>query len=608
MTHDEGEGSDTRRRMQETRLHAIAPLALACFFLLLIPGCVYFNSYYNAQRYFRQAEKARKQEQGLEGASALRPQGAQYSSRGAPPPRSARNTGRPGARAGRGSASGLYDKAARKASLVLEKYEDKELVDESDLVDDALFILGRAFYWQRDYRDAARSFADLENNFPNSDYAEPAKYWRGLAYEGMGVPSEAEGLYRELTDGAEESTAAKAGLRLGELAFEKEDFRTAILEFHATLEAFPDTELEARLWMRLGESHRALDNPARRDSALASFERALDSNPKDEVEYLARLNRGRVLYEQGQAEDGLEAYTKLLKDGRFRSYEGQTRLLLGDFYRDRDLFDEAIDEFTRVRDDFPQTDVSAMALYKTGILFLQERGERIRAQEYLEEVSTEKRGSEAALLAQEIRRDLTQLDRLRAEIHKADSLAAVAVVDSLAAVAVADSHAALQDSAALDSASADGTPADSTAPDVSPSPAGSDAAGSRASMARGRRKPGQEKKTLLETHFAVAEMYRDRLAMADSAAFFYAEILRRFPERGHRPRALYSLAWVHLDMRQDSEAAGPVLEQLIEAFPGSDQANAGRRLLGLEERTSAEDAAAVEYASIESIMSSPLFQ
>ena len=74
-----------------------------------------------------------------------------------------------------------------------------------------------------------------------------------------------------------------------------------------------------------------------------------------------------------------------------------------------------------MRDDFPLTEVSAMALYRTGLLYLQEQSERERAQEYLEEVSKEKRGSEGAILAQDVLRDLNELDRLRAEIHRADS-------------------------------------------------------------------------------------------------------------------------------------------------------------------------------------------
>ena len=48
------------------------------------------------------------------------------------------------------------DKALRKASVVLEKHP------ESDLVDDAMFLAGRVLFRLRDYAYGARSFQDLE--------------------------------------------------------------------------------------------------------------------------------------------------------------------------------------------------------------------------------------------------------------------------------------------------------------------------------------------------------------------------------------------------------------------------------------------------------------
>ena len=50
------------RRAMRPRLKGTA-LLVACCLLSQVPACIYFNTYYNAQKYFRQAEKARKQQE-----------------------------------------------------------------------------------------------------------------------------------------------------------------------------------------------------------------------------------------------------------------------------------------------------------------------------------------------------------------------------------------------------------------------------------------------------------------------------------------------------------------------------------------------------------------
>jgi TolA-binding protein len=161
-----------------------------------ITSCVYFNTYYNAEKYFRQAEKARAEAE-AQGAGA----------------RDARS---------RSQYVILYDKAVRKASIVLEKYPD------SDLIDDAMFIAGRALYWQRDYQYAMRSFRDLELNFPESEYSDRARLWRGRTLVALGLAADARALFSDLMrEGSH--VGDRAGMRQGELAAGEGDRRAAIL-------------------------------------------------------------------------------------------------------------------------------------------------------------------------------------------------------------------------------------------------------------------------------------------------------------------------------------------------------------------------------------------
>ena len=615
-------------------LRHFTPAAAALLFCAtVLGGCVYFNTYYNAQRYFRQAEKARKEIERQQPERKGREEGR------------SRTYGRQQRSRGGKDPNQLYDQAARKASKVLEKHRD------SDLVDDAMFLLGRAFYWQGHYRDAARSFRDLETNFPESEYFTRSRYWRGLCLEGQGAYAEARSIYRALFSAGDADIAALAGMRLGEMAFEQEEYASAIQEYRSTLEGFPKAANRAELWLRLGEAAVALEDSSLFATAAEAFSEVLRESPGNRVEYRARLEQGRLFYQMGEVEEAKDTYLRLLREGSFRTFEGQTRLLIGQYYEDQGLPEEALREFTRVRDDFPQTDASAMAVYRTALIYLSRNADRVGAREYLETVPAEKRNSEAAELAKETLSDLVEVEKLLHKIHVADSLdavdAAAADTAGLAAAATSDSASvagaatASSDTAftdrevdraipdlesppvlPADSAKVAGAvtgPTDGTSvrevdqalagaelPDVAQDTPVRDqgdgeGAGSRTSVSGGRKKWEDPRKKLDETLLTVAEIYRDRLAMPDSAIHFYLEFTRRFPESHQVPRAFFSIAWIHTEMKGDEESAAPWLHKLTEDFPLTEHANAARELLGNEKDITAEERALEEYERIEEI-------
>ena len=586
-------------------------LALAAGLILSgTVSCVYFNTYYNAEKYFRQAEKARAQVEEGRGGRGGRRAGSSYES--------------------------LYDKAVRKASVVLEKHP------ESELVDDAMFLAGRALYWQRDYAYGARSFQDLEENFPESEYIDRARLWRARCLKALGTEPEARALFTALIIESS-SIGDRAGLELGDMTAAAGGRRDAIYDYRTTLSAFPRTSLADQLWLRIGNAHLALEGRADLDSAVVAYDRALEATRVDSVEYRARLNRGRVLYHQGRPDPALDAYRSLLREGRFRAWEGETRILIGQQYRESGALPEALEEFERVRNDFPGTGVSAMALYETGLVYLQDRGDRQQAQEYFTEVGRERRGSEADSLAREMLKTTERLDDLLHEIYRADSTAAAlqpgaagasetgeadtttalgslpgAATDSLAAAADSTSVPAA-DSAAV----ADAAPRRPPVPEglegyvvavdslgrwvplvARPRPEEGPDEEKRARERRRRQRlqerPGSPKPpTLMDNLFAAAEVYRDRLGLPDSAAVLYKAVADRFPASAQIPRALFNLAWTRIEQGADTTAARPVLERLVADHPTTVHASAARGYLGLPPQASAEEQAAEVFAEIE---------
>ncbi|MEE3234022.1 MAG: tetratricopeptide repeat protein [Candidatus Latescibacterota bacterium] len=496
------------------------------FLLLFSYSCVYFNTFYNAEKYFRQAEKARQGHEKLYAGWELEDDLNDQFQR--PRPQKAEQ---------------LYDKAARKASKVLEKYRD------SDLVDDAMFLMGRSFYWRAEYLRAIQAFRDLEINFPDSEFCTRSRYWRAKCLEDQRIDGQAQALYRELFEEGDDEIAANAGWRLSEMAILREDYVAASRQLQETLESYPNSSITSLLWLKLAVALGALEDSTRFVEIEYALNNVLDGNPDFDQEYRARLNLGKMRYNQGDVEGALGIYLGLLRNSSFRVYEGRTRLLIGRYYEDRGNHEIATNEYEKVRDDFPGSPASAMALYQTGMLHMQLYGDIDLAQEYFHEAGREKSGSQADLLAKQMLGHLNRLNNLTLSIQLADSLAA--------------------DSLTIDSLN-DTTEVD--LPDVSDSVAVSN---------KDTAVVVSRSLETLDELFTIAEIYRDDVGQVDSSIAYYEEIISRYPTSEQLPRALYSIAWILTELNSDPIGAEVFLAELIEQYPTSLQANEARQLLGL---------------------------
>ncbi len=106
---------------------------------ILLAGCAYFNTYYNTQNYFNQGMK-------LVVSDTLKCE------------------------------SEFFDKTIEKATLVIVKYPT------SRWIDDALLLMGVAYYYKGDF---ARSLEKLDvfcQNYPGSGNYPMARYYKGLAH------------------------------------------------------------------------------------------------------------------------------------------------------------------------------------------------------------------------------------------------------------------------------------------------------------------------------------------------------------------------------------------------------------------------------------------
>jgi len=107
-------------------------------------GCVYFNTFYNAETYFRKGMKT-IEESAIENSDEI--------------PSKAKTQ---------------LEKAINKCNIVIEEFPD------SDYIDDAYYIIGKSGFFRSEFTRAEKSFKKLINDFPESEYINESKIW--LAY------------------------------------------------------------------------------------------------------------------------------------------------------------------------------------------------------------------------------------------------------------------------------------------------------------------------------------------------------------------------------------------------------------------------------------------
>jgi len=486
--------------------------------MLLFSNCAYYNTFYNAKKAFKEAEKERAR----------------------------RRTDDPTS-----TEIQKYDKAIEKASKVME------LHPKSRYVDDAIMLVGQAFYYKRDYHKAKRKFEELLTYFPKGGYAAQARLWLGKAHLALNDDAAAEAIFRELASSRKDRSVAEEGqLLVGEVLFKRERFAEALQEYSRAVRVAKSAERRTRAQLRVGECYLRLEDYP---NALGAFGRAARMAPAEKLKREALFQVGVTQKLAGEPREAIRIFTRLLGTAKTDEIP-KLRLEIADGILSSGSTQEAIDEYTAIMKDFPRSDASAKAAFRMGEIYERYIGNFEKAKEFYDKVRTEYARSEVVPQATERSDNLTEVFKLKK--------------------AIADFEARLF-----------GTPADSAAEgkgtkkEEKPKPAPAPAAPAKSSPALAALENPKlsDPERLAQARLLLGELYLLEFSQPDSAVTQYAEVVNRFPETPAAPRALFSLAYILGTKKGDRAQADSLYRQLMEKYPSSPQAvEARKRLKGSE--------------------------
>ncbi|MBN2378347.1 tetratricopeptide repeat protein [candidate division WOR-3 bacterium] len=248
-------------------------LSIIC---LAMTGCAYFNTVYNAKRYYKQ---------GLNKEEA---------SKGA---------GRPD-----------FNLSLEKAVIVARDYPD------SRWIDDAFYLIAMSYYRLGNYEKANIQFSGFLEHFPESPYVDEIQYRYALTLIELEQYSEGRLVLKKIFD--DRPYGKKAYFAWAEAFKREEDWDGARDAFRAYLREFPSGELAHAARLHLAEIELAGGDTS---SAIATYEKYLSRAVTSKENYERKLTLAELYYLKAD----YSAARKTLKKtkGRYSDIDQKSDLL-----------------------------------------------------------------------------------------------------------------------------------------------------------------------------------------------------------------------------------------------------------------------------------------
>ncbi|MDZ7374774.1 MAG: tetratricopeptide repeat protein [candidate division KSB1 bacterium] len=603
---------------------AVVTRLLACLSLtlLLTSACAYYNTFYNAKQFYKKGEDQRLKRR------AEKPTQAEIEA---------------------------YRKAAEKAGKVIQNYP------KSRYVDDAILLMGKAFYWQEQIGSAQRKFEELLTYFPDSELAPEARLWLARCLLAQNEFAQAEETLNALL--AESRTRGhvrdEAFYYLGELQYARGRYRDAIQAYSQAARRISDPELRTRCFFRLGESA-----THERDYALAadSYRRAAASTRTVEQRFDALLKYGLSLKEQGRYDQAIRVFERILRDGSMNRFWPDAKYQIADAAYAKGEVDYALRWLQSIVQEHPRTDAAANAHFLLGRLYLERYADYKTAKDHFDQVRSASSRAEVVPQAVALSQDLDQLLRLRELVSEQEKQLArgrrgmVQVGERRRYQEgelwwVPDTTLSRRDSllifARLDTLVRRGVDLDSAAwtlirqdtllywifpPDsmvtlyqrwsrddsvwaaierIQQEWEQMTVAERRALAAARAAAQQKQQQAVIEAatpenvaknKLKLGELFLFRFGKPDTALAYYMDIVQKYPDAPVAPQALYSIAYILETIRKDTVTADSVLSRLITRYPESPQAKQARRELGLAVAPSGPNGARALFLKAESLL------
>ena len=329
-------------------------------------SCVYYNTFYNAKKYFKSAENIR-----LENEDKSLPVNAQTA----------------------------YTKVIEKCDLVLEKYP------ESDYVNAALLLSSQAHYHKEEYGSAEIKLKQLQKS-GDPDLVQQAKFWIALIKWKKGkIQPGIDQLNGLLNEELYSITSTVIHLYLADIYIELKDVEAALVHLETAAEKTVERKEKGRIYQRLSE---LAFKRKEYDRALKAYEQVIKNSLVKNLKEDAHLQTAKIYRLTGDYETAIKKIKSLLIDEEFKDLFGALELELVKIYSLKGENEASVERLHSIIKDYSSTEFSSEAYFMLGKRSIKESWNLKGAKDYFEKSNKESRKSSFIKESQEIIKNIDQ--------------------------------------------------------------------------------------------------------------------------------------------------------------------------------------------------------
>jgi tetratricopeptide (TPR) repeat protein len=310
-------------------------------------GCAYYNTFYNAQQYYEEAEKIRMQKEGKTIPI---------------------------------TALDKYGKTIQKCQKVLSDYP------ESKFRTDAFLLMAKSKFYRKDY-DLAIDDIRIVTQEGNDKQIEEAQYLRAQCKWKKGnAQTGIDELTRLLQISNSKEIQSKCHLSLAEIAQELKDSDLAMYHLIEGARLTKNRDQKGVIYGRLAEM---AFNKEDYDIAKDGYANVITNSLSKEKIENAHLQLLKILRIQKNYKAASRKIKGMLTDDKFKRIAGNLELELVQLYRAQGEISEIETRLESIVNDYPRTPVSAEAYYLLGKIYTSQKWDLNKAKEYFDQVSKE---------------------------------------------------------------------------------------------------------------------------------------------------------------------------------------------------------------------------
>ncbi|MEZ5064367.1 MAG: TonB family protein [bacterium] len=287
-------------------------------------GCAYYNTLYNANLKFDEAQDIKRR------ADPERPKITNQEER-------------------------LYDEALEKAAKVVKYHPG------SKWVDDALLLMGKSAFEKGEYATANRKFQEILTLYPNSDLATAALLWKGrtdIATRDYTAGVEA---LRRATEKEGKKFRPDVRYFLGVVSEDTGDEEEALGAYFDILKNYRKSEWFADAGMRAGA---LCEERGEYDRAIEAYERVWKKAGLPEDRYRAGMHKGDAQIAVGDWRGARKTYRQVGKGATDEEDRAEALVKVGKALASGGQWEEAESTFLDVIQRFPRREAAAQAQFE----------------------------------------------------------------------------------------------------------------------------------------------------------------------------------------------------------------------------------------------------